>query len=57
MQVKIKDKFYSSADEPILIILSDSDIENIKNMIGYKYCSYPVGKYHPDEIKEFMSSE
>lgn len=55
MKVKIGEKIYDSSEEPILIVLSDSDKENIKNMIpeATKYCSFP-DTYDLDKIKAFM---
>jgi hypothetical protein len=45
MLVKIKNKIYDSNKEPIMLILSEEDKENIKNMESSckKYCSYPEG--------------
>ena len=43
MKVKVKDKVYDGEEEPVMVIFSDSDKENIKNMspTATKYCSYP----------------
>lgn len=55
MKVKIGEKIYDSNEEPILIVLSDDDKENINNMIpeATKYCSFP-DIYDLVKIKEFM---
>jgi hypothetical protein len=43
MKVKVGDKIYDGANEPIMIILSDTDKSNIANMLpkATKYLSYP----------------
>ena len=42
MKVKIGNKVYNTEDEPIMIVLSDKDKENISNMGELtKYCGYP----------------
>lgn len=58
MIVKIKDKYYDSSKEPIMLILSPSDKDNIRNMKPEykKYCSYPEG-ISTDEIKKFMDEK
>jgi hypothetical protein len=55
MKVKIGDKIYDSSQEPIMVILSDSDKDNIKNMLptATKYCGFP-DTIPLDEIREFM---
>lgn len=55
MKVKIGNTTYDSTKQPIMIILSDSDKENIKNMLPHctKYCSFPDGKPQ-DEVRHFM---
>jgi hypothetical protein len=55
MKVKVGEKIYDSEKEPIMLILSESDKENIYNMLpdAKKYCSFPDGT--PVEyVKEFM---
>lgn len=56
MEVKIENTIYNSEDIPIVITLSDSDKNNIKNMRedNYKYCSYP-DHYDPEEIRKWMN--
>jgi hypothetical protein len=45
MKVKIGDKIYDAENEPILVILTEQDKENIKNMLpsATKYCVFPDG--------------
>jgi len=60
MKVKVGDKVYDSAEEPIMVILTDGDKKNIANMSpeATKYCSYPgEEKWTKDDykaIKEWM---
>jgi len=56
MKVKIGNKIYSANDEPIMIILSDNDKENISNMIpmNHKYCVFPE-TFPKNKISEFMN--
>ena len=55
MKVKIGEKIYDSEKEPIMVILSESDKENISNMSpeATKYCSFPDGM-SVEYVKEFM---
>jgi hypothetical protein len=57
MKVKVGDKIYDSESEPIMVILSESDKENISNMLpeATKYCSFP-DKIPLEIIKEFMKT-
>ncbi len=57
MKVKIGEKLYDSNEEPILIVLSEDDKDNIKNMSpeATKYCSFP-DTYDLEKIKEFMKT-
>jgi len=58
MKVKVRDKIYDGENEPVMVILTDQDRENIKNMVpgATKYCMYPE-KFKLEEIKEFMKTE
>ena len=51
LKVKIGDKIYDSADEPIMIILGEDDKHNIENMLEdcSTYMSYPDGIFETDE--------
>jgi hypothetical protein len=55
MKVKIGNKIYDSYNEPIMLILSDDDKKNIKNMNqnATKFCIYP-NNVDIDCIKQFM---
>lgn len=55
MIVKIGDKLYDSEQEPIMIVLSDDDKNNITQMLpeAKKYCSFPEAM-ELNEIKNFM---
>ena len=55
MKVKVDDKVYSGDKEPVMVILTDQDKENIKNMDPSctKYCVYPAD-YRPGYIKVWM---
>ena len=58
MKVKIGDKIYDTEVQPIMIILSDKDKENISNMEATtKYCGYPNEGWSEEEIIEFMKME
>lgn len=43
MKVKVGDKIYDGEMEPVMVILSKEDRENINSMTpeAKKYCSYP----------------
>ena len=58
MKVKIGDQVYDSNEQPILLILSDQDKENITNMHpdAHKFCSFPEGS-DEDAILEFIKVE
>lgn len=55
MKVVIDNKIYDGNDQPILLILSKEDKENIGSMTEWarKYCVYPE-EYDPKDIKELM---
>jgi len=55
MIVKIGDTYYNSTQEPILLILAESEKEHIANMSkdNKKYCSFSDGS-NINKIKEFM---
>ncbi len=58
MKVKIGDQVFDSNEQPILLILSDQDKENIASMApeAHKYCSFPSDS-NVDAIREFMKVE
>ena len=55
MKIKVGSKIYDGADQPIMVILTDQDKENIKNMLSEctKYCMFP-DTYSSDEIEKWM---
>jgi len=57
MKVKIDDKIYSGEEQPIMIILTDIDKENIKNMNPEctKYAQFP-DDLDKDAIEDWMST-
>lgn len=58
MKVKIGDTIYDANHQPIMIILSKKDKENISNMAeqSSKYCAFP-DSYDPDEILVWMAAD
>jgi len=56
MKIKVGDKVYSVEDEPIMVILTDKDKENIANMLPEctRYCSYDSEVYTVKEIEDWM---
>lgn len=58
MKVKIKDTIYDSEEDPIMIILSKGEKEQIANMHRdcFKYCSYPSSDQNNHaEIEKWMN--
>ena len=55
MIIKIGNTYYNSTEQPILLILAESEKEHIANMSkdNKKYCSFP-DESNIDKIKEFM---
>lgn len=56
MKVKIGDTLYDSTKEPIMLILSPQDKQNIANMAEGAdcFCSYPSGLFSEEDIDKFM---
>jgi len=56
MIVKIDNTYYNSTEQPILLILSESEKEHISDMSkeNKKYCSFP-DESNIEEVKEFMN--
>lgn len=60
MKVKVGDKVYDGADEPVMVILSNGEKEQIANMPPNhkKYCVYPATEEWQGndykKIKEWM---
>ena len=59
MQVKVGDTVYDDKDEPVMVILSDQDKENIKNMLTEctKYASFPDNEMPEDEMRAWMKTD
>jgi hypothetical protein len=61
MKVKVGNRIYDGENEPVMVILSKSDRENIADMLpeATKYCSYPpIDVWTKDDyqaIKEWMA--
>ena len=57
MIIKISDNYYNFTQEPILLILAESEKEHIANMSeeNKKYCSFP-DESNINKIKEFMDA-
>ena len=55
MKIKIGTKIYDSEKEPIMLILTDQDKRNIKNMhpSANRFCSFP-NSVDNKEIETFM---
>ena len=55
MIVKIGNTVVDSENEPVMVVLSDQDKENIASMLPecHKYCSFPEGR-EESEIRAFM---
>ena len=58
MKVKIGDKIYDGAIEPVMVILTDDDKANISNMPpnNFKYLSYPEEEMTNEEALLFMKT-
>jgi hypothetical protein len=57
MKVKIGNKVYDGENEPIMIILTEKDKENIQDMLpeATKYCQFP-DTFDVVEIRKFMKT-
>lgn len=57
MKVKIGNKLYDSNEEPIMLILTDDDKQNIAKMLEdkFKFISYPTGT-PIEKVREFIDS-
>ena len=57
MKIKVGNTIYSGEDEPIMVILTDKDKENIRNMsdTSTKYCMFP-DTYSSELIELWMKS-
>jgi hypothetical protein len=57
MKIKVGNKIYDAEKEPVMVILSDKDKENIINMdpTATKYCGYPDD--YDGDIRKFMKTD
>jgi hypothetical protein len=55
MIIKIRDTYYSSKDEPILLMLTDEDIKILENRDPQAkvLCLYP-GSMDPEKVRNWM---
>lgn len=55
MKIKIGDRVIDPNDQPVMVILTPKDKENIANMepSATKYCAFPAG-IDPEVIKAWM---
>lgn len=58
MKIKVGDTIYNSQFEPVMVILSEADKQNIINMLpeATKYCAYPEGTDR-EFIRAWMGEE
>lgn len=56
MKVKIGNRITDGTIQPVMVILSDQDKENIRNMApdATHYCAYPAEKFGVEEIESWM---
>ena len=58
MKVQVNGVLYDAEETPIMLILNDSDKNNIKNMLpnATKYICYPVDTSREDIIKKLYQN-
>lgn len=58
MKVQVNGVLYDAEETPIMLILNDSDKNNIKNMLpnATKYICYPVDTPREDIIKKLYQN-
>lgn len=56
MKVKIENIIADGVVQPVMVILTDQDKENIRNMApdATKYCQYPSEKFTREEIEKWV---
>lgn len=56
MKVKVGDKIYDPENEPVMVILTEEDKENISNMSSdnSKYCAFPEEGWSEEAISIWM---
>jgi len=58
LKVKVGDKIYDGEKEPVMVVLSEADKQNIQNMAdGARcYCCIPKGQsWTNEQIREWMA--
>jgi hypothetical protein len=57
MKVKIGNDVYDGSEQPIMVVLTDVDKENIHNMPmeNHKYCQYP-DTMSEEYVRKFMET-
>jgi hypothetical protein len=56
VKVKVGDTIYDAEDQPIMVILTERDKQNIANMRpdATKYCEFKTSEFTDDEIDIWM---
>ncbi|MCJ7807969.1 MAG: hypothetical protein MUP73_04555 [Dehalococcoidia bacterium] len=56
MKVKVGDTVYDGDKEPVMVILTDKDKENIRDMLptAIRYCMYPTTGWSQEDIVAWM---
>ena len=56
MKIKVGDIVYDSIEEPLMVILTSQDKENIKNMLPEctKYCVFNEDSISVEELQKWM---
>jgi len=58
MQVRIGDKIYDADQQPIMLVLSDLDRQQIAAMPAglHCFCAFPADKFNQEDIQRWMES-
>jgi hypothetical protein len=56
MKIKVGDTVYDGENEPIMVILTEKDKQNIANMLpeATRYCQFPGDKFTLEQIDVWM---
>lgn len=57
MKIKLGGLIYDGKDQPIMVILTQEDKDNIANMAkeATKYCEYPENSWGKEAIRKWMA--
>jgi hypothetical protein len=58
MKVKVNDEVYDAEEQPVMVILTDQDKQNIQDMPDdySKYCMYPEDAFESrEDVLEWMN--